>query len=121
GYVELAYAHQNGMAYASVRNQSGEFVEPTVETTTSAAAAAAPALGKDIRSPIVNSAGPNAYPIAGLTYILIYRDPADAAKGKALLDFLTWAIHDGQKAAPGLLYAPLPPALVQANEAALKA
>jgi phosphate transport system substrate-binding protein len=120
GYVELAFAHQNRMPYASVRNQAGQFVPPSVASTTAAAAGAAAALDKDIRSLIVNAPGADAYPIAGLTYILLYRSQSDAAKGKALVDFLNWAIHDGQKEADALLYAPLPPAIVQANEMALK-
>lgn len=119
GYVELAYAVQNNLKYAAVKNSSGAFVEPTVESTTSAAKGAIAALKKDVRAPIVNAAGADAYPIAGFTYILLYREQADAAKGKQLLNLLDWAIHDGQAMAAELQYAPLPQEVVTLNESAL--
>ncbi len=72
---------------------------------------------KDVRVSIVNSAGKKAYPIVGFTYLLVYRTQLDKAKGKALVDFLHWAMHDGQAFAPKLSYAPLPPAVVKINEA----
>jgi phosphate transport system substrate-binding protein len=119
GYVELAYAVQNNLKYASVKNSSGAFVEPTVESTTAAAKGAIAALKKDVRAPIVNATGADAYPIAGFTYLLLYREQADAAKGKQLLNLLDWAIHDGQAMAAGLQYAPLPKEVVALNESAL--
>jgi phosphate transport system substrate-binding protein len=120
GYVELIYATKNKLAYASVKNASGQFVEPTVQSVTAAIAASADALKKDIRTPIINSKGAQAYPIAGLTYMLLYREQDDSAKGKAIVDFLTWAIHDGQKETEPLLFSPLPPDIVTANEESLK-
>jgi phosphate transport system substrate-binding protein len=119
GYVELAYAKQNKLATALVRNKAGKFVEPSLESTTAAVAAAAAALKKDVRTPIVNSAAPDAYPIAGLTFLLVYQDTKDAARAKALAGFIDWAIHDGQEVAASLDYARLPAALVQVNEATL--
>ncbi|UCH35200.1 MAG: phosphate ABC transporter substrate-binding protein PstS [Armatimonadota bacterium] len=119
GYVELAYAVQNGLSYALVRNSAGEFVEPTVASTTAAAAAAAPTMARDVRVSIVNAAAPDAYPIAGFTYILVHRDHRDRARGEALATLLDWAIHDGQRFAEPLLYAPLPGEIVAINETAL--
>jgi len=120
GYVELAYAVQNKLPYAMVQNQAGQFVEPTIASTTAAASGAAASMKKDIRTLVVDSPVKDAYPIAGFTYILIYKNQSDPAKAKALLDFLKWANHDGQKMAASLLYAPLPPAVVSINDDALK-
>ncbi len=120
GYVELAYAKQNKLPVAMVRNRSGAFVEPTLASTTAAAEGAAPMLAKDVRFPIVNSSAPAAYPICGLTFLLVYQDQKDAAKAHALADFIDWAIHDGQSVASTLDYAPLPEPVVKVNEASLK-
>jgi phosphate transport system substrate-binding protein len=120
GYVELAYALTNKLKVALVRNTAGQFVEPTVASTTTAAEAAAPKLAQDIRTPIANAASPQAYPICGFTYILLFRDQTDATKGKAVVDLLDWCLHDGQKMASSLDYAPLPESVVKLNEAALK-
>jgi len=120
GYVELAYATQNRLPYANIRNRAGRFVEPTLASTTSAAAGAVKAMQKDVRVSIVNASGEDAYPIAGFTYILVYRSQRDQAKGRAMAEFLWWAIHDGQKYAPALLYAPLPEEVMKINERAIK-
>jgi phosphate transport system substrate-binding protein len=118
GYVELAYANQNKLTTAALQNADGNFVHPSVESTSMAAAAAT--IPADFRVSITNSKGKDAYPISSFTYILIYKDQSDAAKGKALGQFLWWAIHDGQKLAKPLDYAPLPAAVVTKVEAALK-
>ncbi|MBC7105976.1 MAG: phosphate ABC transporter substrate-binding protein PstS [Firmicutes bacterium] len=120
GYVELAYAIQNRLPYAELRNAAGRFVAPSLETTTAAMAGAAAQMPADMRVSIVNAPGENAYPIAGFTYLLVYKDQQDQAKGKALAEFLWWAIHEGQKHAPELLYAPLPSNVVQLAEAKIK-
>jgi phosphate transport system substrate-binding protein len=120
GYVELAYAIQNHLAYAQVKNKSGKFIEPSVASTTAAAAGGAPALRAEIRTPIVNSPGAGAYPISGFTYLLVYRDMKDPVRGKALGGFLKWAMGDGQKLAESLYYAPLPKSVVALNAATLK-
>jgi phosphate transport system substrate-binding protein len=120
GYVELAYAVQNKLPYAGIRNAAGNFVEPSVASTTAAAAGAAKAVAKDVRFSIVNAPGRQAYPIAGFTYLLVYRDQEDKGKAQALAGFLKWAIGDGQSLAGPLLYAPLPPGLVTLNEAAIE-
>ncbi len=119
GYVELAYAKQNKFAVAHVQNGSGKFVEPTLASTTAAAGGAAAALAKDVRSPIVNSPAPDAYPISGLTYLLVYQDQKDNAKGRALVNFISWAITEGQEVAAGLDYARLPEEVVKVNQTAL--
>lgn len=119
GYVELAYAKQNHLPMALLRNRAGKFVAPSLEGTTAAMAGAAAALTKDVRAPIVDSPAPDAYPIAGLTFLLVYQDAKDPARGRALADFIAWAMHDGQAYASGLDYAPLPPEVVRVNEATL--
>jgi phosphate transport system substrate-binding protein len=108
GYVELAYAVQNKMAYANIKNQAGSFVEPTIDSTKAAVAAAAGNMPADLRATIVNEPGADAYPIAGFTWILVYMDQPDQLKGQALANFLGWALADGDQNASDLLYTPLP-------------
>lgn len=114
GYVELAYAKQNKLPYASVENAAGKFVEPTINSVTAAAAGAAGNLpaNTDYRISIVNAPGADAYPISSFTYLLVYAHQPDAKKGKALVDFLNWYLREGEKSAASLDYAPLPPAIV---------
>ena len=119
GYIELAYAKQNQLPVALVKNKAGQFVEPSLASTTAAVGASAAALAKDVRSPIANAAAPDAYPIAGLTYLLVYRDQKDATRAKAIASFIDWAIHDGQGLAEGLDYARLPESVVHVNEMSL--
>ncbi len=108
GYVELAYAVQNKLPYAYVQNKSGNFVEPTVKSTPAAAAGAAASMPADLRASIVNAAGPDAYPVAGFSCLLVYQEQTDQLKGQALVNLLSWALHDGRAFASGLEYAPLP-------------
>src|SRR4051812_41398729 len=98
GYAELAYATQNKLATATLKNASGEFVAPSIASVTAAAAAAAGSLPAttDYRVSIVNAKGAGAYPISSFTWILAYSKQADGAKGKKLTDFLRWALTDGQ-------------------------
>jgi phosphate transport system substrate-binding protein len=119
GYVELAYAKQNKLPVALLRNRAGKFVEPTLAATMAAMRAAAPLLAKDVRTPIVDSPAPDAYPIAGLTFLLVYQDQRDPVRAKALAEFIQWAMRDGQAMAEALDYAPLPAEVVRVNEAAL--
>ncbi|MEO8436555.1 MAG: phosphate ABC transporter substrate-binding protein PstS, partial [Pyrinomonadaceae bacterium] len=116
GYVELAYASQNKLPVALIKNASGKFIEPSIDAVTAAAAAASAQTPDDLRVSITNSAGENAYPISSYTYILAYKDQKDAGKGKALVDFLWWGIHDGEQYAKALEYAPLPAEIVQRAE-----
>jgi phosphate transport system substrate-binding protein len=117
GYVELAYAVQNKLPAALIKNASDKFVEPTIDGVTAAAAASAATTPDDLRVSITNAAGADAYPISSYTYILVYKDQKDAVKGKALIDFLWWGIHDGEKFAKELQYAPLPQDIVSRAEA----
>jgi phosphate transport system substrate-binding protein len=116
GYVELAYAKQNRLAVARVRNAAGKFIEPTLASTTAAAQGAAAELAKDVRFPIANSKDPDAYPIAGMTFLLVYKDQKDAEKGQALADFIRWANSKGQEINESLEYARLPETVVRVNE-----
>ena len=113
GYTELAYATQNRLAMASIRNAEGEFVAPTTESITAAAAGAASKLppDTDYRVSIVNAPGKGAYPISSFTWIIAYARQADAGKGKKLTDFLRWALGEGQGMVASLDYAPLPEAM----------
>ena len=110
GYIELAYANQNRLPTAKVRNAAGQFVAPTIESITAAAAGAAEKLppNTDFRVSVVNAPGANAYPISSFTWLLVYQRQADPAKGKKLVDFLRWALTEGEAAAAALDYAPLP-------------
>ena len=120
GYVELAYALKNNLPVAQIKNASGSFIEPTIDTVTAAAAASAASMPDDLRISITNAAGAQAYPISSYTYILVYKDQKDAAKGKVLVDFLWWGIHDGENFAKELQYAPLPADIVKKAEAKIK-
>jgi phosphate transport system substrate-binding protein len=117
GYVELAYAVQNKLPVAQVKNASGNFVTPSIDGVTAAASASAANTPDDLRVSITNAAGPDAYPISSYTYILVYKNQKDAGKGKALVDFLWWGIHDGESHAKELQYAPLPADIVKRAEA----
>ncbi len=110
GYVELAYAKQNGLPIAAIRNKSGQFISASVEAVTAAAAGAAKTLpaNTDYRISIVDAPGAGSYPISSFTWILVYQNQRDPAKGKKLVDFLNWALTDGEKEAVTLDYAPLP-------------
>lgn len=109
GYVELIYAIQNKMPYASLKNADGKFVKPTLESITAAMRTAQ--IPDDFRFSMTNAEGPDAYPIAGATWLLVYEQQKDAAKGKKLVDFLKWALTKGEYMARQLDYAPLPDAL----------
>jgi phosphate transport system substrate-binding protein len=115
GYVELSYAKQNKLQTALIRNPAGEWSAPTIEGVTAAAAGSAAKLpaNTDYRISIVNAPGKGAYPISSFTWIILYTTPKDAAKSKKLVDFIRWALHDGEKAAPSLDYAPLPASMVK--------
>ena len=113
GYVELAYAKQNRLPVAQVRNASGQFVAPTIESITAAAAGASLPPTSDYRVSIVNAPGANAYPISSFTWLLVYRNQPDASKAKKLNDFLKWALTEGEQSAAALDYAPLPEELAQ--------
>jgi phosphate transport system substrate-binding protein len=115
GYVELAYAKQNNLPTAHVKNKAGEFVEPTIASITAAAQGAIDALpaDTDYRISIADAPGAGVYPISSMTWLLVYKTPPDAAKGTKLVDFMRWMYSTGQQMAAALDYAPLPAALAQ--------
>jgi len=119
GYVELAYARQNGIAMAALRNQAGQFVAPSTASVAAALSASAAALQRDPRTPIVNASGASSYPISALTFLLVYQDQKDEGRAREFVDFAKWALHDGQSYCEALEYVQLPPALVTADEATL--
>jgi phosphate transport system substrate-binding protein len=114
GYVELAYARQNKLSYASIQNSSGNFIAPSIESVTAAAAAVAAGLPEstDYRVSIIDAPGADAYPISSLTWALVYQNQTDKLKGKELVDFLRFGLTQGQTSAKELDYAPLPASMV---------
>jgi phosphate transport system substrate-binding protein len=120
GYVELAYAKQNQLPYANVRNADGRYVTPSIASVTAAASGMKLPKNTDYRVSIVNAPGKDSYPISSMTWILLYQNQPDRVKGAKLVNFLRWAYKDGEKAAASLDYAPLPPALVAQLQNRLK-
>lgn len=110
GYVELGYALLNNLPAGHVRNRAGTFAAPTIASVTAAAAGAMADMGPDtdFRVSITDPSGRDAYPIASFTWLLLRREYADRAKAAALVEFVWWALTDGQAAAPELGYAPIP-------------
>ncbi|MFA6431384.1 MAG: phosphate ABC transporter substrate-binding protein PstS [Candidatus Margulisiibacteriota bacterium] len=111
GYVELAYAEQNDLACALIKNKAGVFVSPTVDGVTAAADKGVSRIPSDFRGDILNMPGKTSYPISGLTWILVKKDMGNTEKAKALQNFLTWTMDKGQSYASALSYAPLPQSL----------
>ena len=121
GYAELAYAKQNRLSFAHIQNAAGEFIAPSPEASTAAAAGAVASLGAntDYRVSIVNAPGQGAYPISSFTWIIMYTNQPDAEKGRKLVDFLRWALKEGGQQAAALDYAPLPSSVVASLESRL--
>jgi phosphate transport system substrate-binding protein len=122
GYIELAYALQNHLPVALVKNPAGRFLPPSLEGATAAAAAVASSLPAttDFRISIVNAPAPDAYPISSFTWLLVYQNQTDATKGKELVNLIDWGLHQGQALGKPLDYAPLPPNMVQMETERLK-
>jgi len=129
GYIELGYALTTKTPFAFVQNKEGKFVEPSLNSTKAAVEANVASLPKGDGSwtnvTLVNAAGADSYPIASLTYLLLYKEMStdpnlDQAKAKALVDFISWAITDGQKMGPSLGYVPLPDGVVKLDQDTLK-
>jgi phosphate transport system substrate-binding protein len=118
GYIERAYATQNKLPMAELKNKSGKFVAPS--TAAMSAAAEGVEMPAELFVSLVNSSAEAAYPITGYTYLLVYADAKDPSKGEAIAKFLWWALHDGQKFAESLDYAPLPAKVITQVEARLK-
>ena len=117
GYVELIFALKNNISYGSVQNAAGDMVKASPESVTKAAAGVP--MPDDFRVSITNAPGAGAYPISSFTWLLLYENPSDKAMSKAMVDFVTWAIGDGQKFATELGYASLPEAVVMKEMSAL--
>ncbi|ATD68759.1 phosphate ABC transporter substrate-binding protein PstS [Luteimonas chenhongjianii] len=117
GYVELAYALQNGMPYASLQNAAGNWVQPSEESFAAAAVTADWASAQDFSLVITNAPGADAWPITATNFMLMPKQPKDAARSRAARDFFKWAFESGQAQASELHYVPLPPELVQQIEA----
>lgn len=123
GYVELAYAIQNKLPFAQMKNKDGQFVKASPETVSAAGEGAVKQMEKSLAVDIWNQPGQNAWPISAFTYIIVYKDLAyvkDPAKAKALVDFLAWATTKGQEMAPSLDYAPLSAGVQQKAMEAIK-
>ena len=120
GYVELVHALQNKVPFGAVQNSAGKFVRASIEATTAAAAAAAGKMTEDFRVSITNPPGDAVYPIASFTWLLLYENPKDKAQSKMMVDFLKWALTDGQKFASALGYAPVPKNVVDLELKALQ-
>ncbi len=106
GYVELVYAKQNKLPYADVKNAAGQYITPSIESVTEALATAK--IPDDFRFSMVNPPGEKAYPISGATWLLVYEQQKDSVKGKKLVEFLNWAMSQGEGMVAALDYAPLP-------------
>ncbi|MBA3316557.1 MAG: phosphate ABC transporter substrate-binding protein PstS [Gemmatimonadales bacterium] len=120
GYVELIYAISNQLPYALIENAEGQFVQPSLESVTAAAAGTKLKADTDFRVSITNAEGAASYPIASFTWLLVRKDGKDAAKAKRIKDFLTWMITPkAQAMAAELHYAPLPKAVVSLVESRL--
>ncbi|HLX72830.1 MAG TPA: phosphate ABC transporter substrate-binding protein PstS, partial [Verrucomicrobiae bacterium] len=117
GYVELAYATQNKMPVAELKNAEGKFVSPSPESVSKAMSTAT--IPDDFRFSMVNAPGDESYPIAGASWALLYQKQANARKGKAVVGFLKWCVTEGQKLSPKLDYAPLPDSVQQRAAKAL--
>jgi len=119
GYVELVYALQNKIAYGSVLNAAGESMKASVESVTAAAAEAVKAMPADFRVSITNAPGKGVYPVSSFTWLLLYENAKDKTQAKTMVEFVKWALTDGQKYCADLGYAPLPEAVVKLEMAAL--
>ena len=118
GYVELAYAEQNKIPYAQLRNKTGKYIQPSLESAAKAADVAN--LPDDMEVMITDSSNPEAYPIAGFTWLLVYENQTDSAKADAVTQLAWWMIHEGEKFAKPLGYAPLQGAAVKKAENLVK-
>jgi phosphate transport system substrate-binding protein len=121
GYVELIYALQNKMAYAAMRNRKGAFVRPTLASTSSAMNVTLPS---DMRVSLTDTEAPDGYPLAGLTWILVYKEQGrqgeTEAKARELVRLLWWMTHEGQKYAEPIQYAPLSKKAAEKAEVQIK-
>lgn len=129
GYIELIYAANNHIPFADVQNHDGNFITPTLESVTAAGASEARLssrlrlaanLPAEFRISITDARGAHSYPISSFTYLLVYRQQTDKVKGQQIIDFLNWALHDGQQYAEPLQYARLPDDVVKEEDKQIK-
>ena len=113
GYVEYAYVKQNNLAYTLMQNSTGKFVAPNANSFASAAATADWAHAKDFNLVMTNAPGANSYPIAATTFVLMYKQPKNAASSASARKFFGWALAKGQPQATSFDYVPLPAPLVK--------
>jgi phosphate transport system substrate-binding protein len=119
GYTEPAYATQNQVIFGSVQNSAGKFIKASAQSVTAAAAAAVKQMPADFRVSITNPSGETAYPIASFTWMLLYENAQDKNQARLMVDFMKWALTDGQAFAEALGYAPIPKAVVDLEMTAL--
>ena len=117
GYVELAYATENRMAYAGMQNAAGNWVQPSAAAFAAAAASADWKNARDFSLVVTDAPGADAWPITATNFILVYKQPKDAKRTRDTLDFFKWAFEQGQAQADALHFVPLPAELVQQIEA----
>jgi phosphate transport system substrate-binding protein len=120
GYVELIYAVQNKMAYGQVKNKAGQWIDPSLDSVTAAAAESLQTIPADLRFSIVDAAGDRSYPISTATWLLAYKTQTDQPKAVALTRLLWWATHDGQRFNKDLAYAIVPDGLTTKSEQFIK-
>lgn len=106
GYVELAYALENGMTYAAIRNNAGKFVSPSLDSVRAAAAQKPNVSPTDFS--IVDEGGAASYPICGYSWVMLWKSQSDASRGHALVDLFNWVVTSGQAYAKNVHYVPLP-------------
>jgi phosphate transport system substrate-binding protein len=119
GYVELIYASHNKISFGAVKNMEGEFIKASVEAVTAAASSAASKMPPDFRVSVTNAPGKGVYPVSSFTWLLLYENPKDKERSRIMVDFMKWALADGQQYAPELGYAPLPKAVIDLEHPAL--
>lgn len=123
GYIELAYALQNNIPFALMKNADGKYVKASPQSTSAAGEAAAKAMDKNNAAPLWNQPGEETYPIAGFTYVFIRKDLSvlqDKSKAESIANFLMWATHSGQGLATQLDYAPLSATVQEVDARALQ-
>ena len=119
GYFELSYAKQNSINTALIKNEAGKFLAPSVSGATAAAASAANHMPADLKAVFVNAPGAASYPISGFSWIVVYKNQPNAAKGKELVKLLTYVVTTGQSFSQALYYAPLPDTVRKLDEKAI--
>lgn len=119
GYIELAYAKQNSIPYAKLKNRSGNFVEPSIDGTTEAAKGALHRMPSDFKIMITDAPGEEAYPICGFSWVVVRVKQSDPGTGKAIVDLLNWMMDKGNSEVADLYYAPFPDSLVEKIKSAV--